>query len=112
MTFQPKEEMRAGVYNPRWGRIAARLDGSVIVHVRGGVYPVREPVVFTPQDSYPVTFRAHAGERPVLDGGTRITEWQSTEINCRKCCVINSSFTLSEPTNPFMTHAHIKNFKR
>ena len=57
--------LRRGLYNPRWGRAEARLDGVVTVHVQGGVYPVRAPVVFGPEDTYPVSFRARAGERPV-----------------------------------------------
>ena len=59
------------------------LDGPVTVWVRGGVYSLAEPLRFTPEDSWPVTFAAHGDERPILDGGRRITEWQTTKHNGR-----------------------------
>jgi len=79
--------LRGRLYNPRWGRADAWLDGPLTVHVRGGVYPVREPIVFGPDDSYPITFRACAGERPIVDGGTRITAWETTTVNGRSAWV-------------------------
>ncbi len=72
---------RGGHFNPSWGRADTPLDGAVTVHMRGGVYPVAAPVVFGPQDSYPITFRAWGDGEPILDGGVRITEWESTQVN-------------------------------
>ncbi len=77
--------LRSGVYNPRWGVIDGRLDGPVTVHVRGGVYAVAAPLAFTPEDSYPVTFRACGDERPVIDGGVRLSDWTETDIGGRTC---------------------------
>ena len=79
--------IRSGVYNPRWGAVEDRLDGAVTVHVAGGVFPVAEPIQFTPADSYPVTFRAVPGETPIVDGGTRITGWDETEFNGCACWI-------------------------
>jgi parallel beta-helix repeat protein len=53
--------------------------GSVVVYLRGGLYTLTRPIVFTPQDSgsaaAPVTYAAYAGERPVLSGGRAIKGW-------------------------------------
>ena len=53
---------------------AAELPVDVVL--RGGVYELREKIVFTPRDSgtaaSPVTYRSQPGERAVLSGGRRI----------------------------------------
>ncbi|TDN91538.1 right-handed parallel beta-helix repeat-containing protein [Microbacterium sp. BK668] len=50
------------------------------VVVRGGLYPVTETLAFDRRDSgnagERVVFRAAPGERPVLDGGVRISVWR------------------------------------
>lgn len=63
------------------------LAGPVTVYLRGGVYPITEPVVFGPQDSFPVSFKAFRGEKPIVDGGVRITGWEKQEINGRQAWV-------------------------
>ena len=59
------------------GLVRRGLDTPVTVIVHGGLYELGEPVVFTPADSgtetCPVTYRAAAGETPVISGGRRIT---------------------------------------
>jgi len=52
------------------------LKGPVAVWLRGGRYPVAEPIVISGEDAVPVTFAACPGETPVLDGGVRIAGWQ------------------------------------
>jgi hypothetical protein len=51
----------------------------VTVFLRGGVYRLREPMVFTPEDSgtagAPVTYTAYKSERPVVSGGRTISGW-------------------------------------
>jgi len=42
---------------------AARLTGAVTVWLRGGRYPLAEPLLFTPEDSAPVTFAAWPGDK-------------------------------------------------
>ena len=59
----------------------ARLTGAVTVWLRGGRYPLAEPLLFTPEDSAPVTFAAWPGETPVIDGGEPLTGWQATTLN-------------------------------
>ena len=53
---------------------------DVLVLVRGGVYHVDEPLLFSPEDSGreggAVTYAAYPGEQPVLSGGRRITGFQ------------------------------------
>ena len=53
------------------------------VHVRGGVYPLAEPLVLGPEDSgtkgCPVTYAAYREEVPLLDGGRCITGWRPAE---------------------------------
>jgi hypothetical protein len=52
------------------------LKGPVVVWLRGGRYAFAEPVTISADDAVPVTFAAYPGEKPVLDGGVRITDWQ------------------------------------
>jgi hypothetical protein len=62
---------------------SGELDGPLTVWVRGGVYPLAETLRFTPEDSWPVTFAAYRKERPILDGGRRITGWKAGTVNGR-----------------------------
>lgn len=63
----------------RQGRASGSLHGPVTVYFRGGTYPIRNAIVFTPEDSgteaVPITFAAYKGEAPVLSGGRTITGW-------------------------------------
>ena len=56
--------------------------GPIVVALRGGVYYLKEPVVFTPEDSgsaqAPVSYQAYGDEVPVLSGGREIGGWQVT----------------------------------
>lgn len=59
--------------------LANSADGDVIVHVRGGIYRVTEPIAFGPEDGgnehRSVTWAAHGDEQPLLSGGKSITNW-------------------------------------
>jgi hypothetical protein len=61
-------------------RQEGKLEGPVLVYVRGGEYALTEPVVFGPEDSGTaeahVTFAAYPGETPLLHGGVSITGWE------------------------------------
>ncbi len=50
------------------------------VVLRGGLYPLKKPLQFGPDDSgapnAPVTYAAYPRETPVLSGGERITGWR------------------------------------
>ena len=56
------------------------LNKPVTVTIRGGLYALSEPVIFTPEDSgtltCPITYAAYPGETPVFSGGRRITGWK------------------------------------
>lgn len=55
----------------------------VYVYLRGGLYQVNEPVVFTPEDSgndsVPITYMAYRDESPVISGGRIINGWTKGE---------------------------------
>lgn len=55
---------------------AGSWEGPTTVWIRGGRYDTSEPIAFTDADSAPVTYAAYPGERPVIDGGRRITGWR------------------------------------
>jgi hypothetical protein len=59
------------------------LAEPVQVIVAGGVYPLKETIVFEPQDSgtaaTPIMYRAADGTRPVLSGGRAITGFKRGE---------------------------------
>ncbi len=62
---------------------AGPLAEPVTVWLRGGVYPLVKPVVFTPADSgapgAPVTYASAPGEHAILSGGVRLTgTWTQT----------------------------------
>ena len=75
------------------------LKQPVRVTLRGGLYTLKQPIVFTPRDSgaapveghwhtvaapaRPVTYAAYPGETPVLSGGSRITGWKKEKLGTR-----------------------------
>ena len=60
-------------------QLKGRAPGSR-VFIRGGVYPLVEPLVLGPEDSgtkaCPITYTAYQDEVPLLDGGRGITGWK------------------------------------
>lgn len=59
--------------------------GPVTVQVRGGLYPLKEPLTFGSEDSSGIHFAAFPGETPVVDGGRKLEGWQTGEVNGRPC---------------------------
>jgi hypothetical protein len=59
------------------------FDRPVTVYLRGGRYLLREPIVFTPEDSgtekFYITYANFPGEEPVLSGGKVLKEWGTME---------------------------------
>ncbi|RPH89849.1 MAG: hypothetical protein EHM72_19825, partial [Calditrichaeota bacterium] len=55
----------------------------VTVYLRGGLYELNEPIVFTPEDSgtpqAPITYCAYEDESVILSGGKRIVGWQQVD---------------------------------
>src|SRR5262245_17762573 len=47
-------------------KASGELSGPVTVWLRGGEYALAAPIVFTPDDSGPITYAAYPGEQPVL----------------------------------------------
>jgi hypothetical protein len=60
----------------REGRRAGTLPAAVEVRLHGGRYRLSEPLVFTPEDSGSVTWKAAPGEAPVLSGAVPVTGWR------------------------------------
>lgn len=64
-----------------------RSDGAppvpVTVWVRGGLYSLASPLLFTAEDSgtesCPVTYQAVPGETPILSGGVVVTDWKKAD---------------------------------
>ncbi|MGC8805073.1 MAG: right-handed parallel beta-helix repeat-containing protein, partial [Candidatus Ratteibacteria bacterium] len=54
---------------------------SITVWIRGGRYHLSSPIIFTYQDSGPVTYRNFPGETVVLDCGVKISGWKKTQVN-------------------------------
>ena len=56
------------------------LHQRIEVQVRGGTYRLSEPLRLSGGDSgtarFPIIYTAYPGERPVLSGGRRVTEWE------------------------------------
>ncbi len=55
------------------------MTGDITVYLRGGLYPLTEPVQFNEADSgsngFHVVYRAYPGEEPVISGGVPVTGW-------------------------------------
>ncbi|MEK6794315.1 MAG: right-handed parallel beta-helix repeat-containing protein [Spirochaetota bacterium] len=55
---------------------------ETVIELRGGMYTVTKPIVFTPADSgtanAPVSYRSYKGERVVISGGMRMTGWKKS----------------------------------
>ena len=53
---------------------------SIIVNIKGGLYHLESPVVFTSEDSgsrdLPVVYKAADGERPIFTGSVELEKWQ------------------------------------
>ncbi len=51
-----------------------------MVALRGGVFQIERPLVFKPEDSgtesAPVVYQAYEGERPIVSGGARVSDWK------------------------------------
>ena len=67
------------------------LRRPVVVMIRGGVYYLDEPLVFTPEDSgtegCPVVYQAYPGETPVISGGRPLEGFRVEELGGRKVWV-------------------------
>jgi hypothetical protein len=61
----------------------------IIVWIRGGRYPISEPIVFDPRDSSQVTYSAYHGEQPIIDGGKQIKGWKAEKKGDKKVWVVD-----------------------
>ena len=55
------------------------MSGDIVVNLRGGNYPVAEPLEFAAADSgrngFNIVYRAYQNETPVISGGVSVTNW-------------------------------------
>ena len=77
-TMSLHEAMREAREWRRLNKVAA--DEPVRIQMKGGIYPLYEPVFIRPEDSgtesSPTIIEAFPGETPVLSCGLRITDWR------------------------------------
>ena len=62
-------------------RLLERSTGApIVIQIRGGIYFLSEPLVFTPDDSgspgAPILYTAYGDDTPILSGGRMIKGWQ------------------------------------
>ncbi len=78
--FATLERARKAVRERKQGRSA-----PVVVMLREGTYFLQAPLRFSKEDSgssnSPVIYQAYPGERPVISGGRRITNWSNPSGN-------------------------------
>ncbi|GIJ29319.1 hypothetical protein Vqi01_44810 [Micromonospora qiuiae] len=69
-------------------QVNANMTGDIYVYLRGGSYPVSSTIEFGPSDSgtngHRITYAAHPGETPVLEGGVQVTGWTQHSGNIWK----------------------------
>lgn len=65
--------------------ISQGLDGDKTVYIRGGTYNIIEPMEFDLRDSgtsqYSITYSGYPGEKVVIDGSKKITNWKLDRTN-------------------------------
>jgi hypothetical protein len=58
----------------------ATARGPIVVAVRGGIYYLKQPLVFTSEDSgtpeSPIVYQAWGNEKPIISGGVPLTNWR------------------------------------
>ncbi|WP_141208680.1 RICIN domain-containing protein [Streptomyces griseorubiginosus] len=68
--------------------VNGNMTGDINVLLRGGTYPVSSTINFTSADSgtngHHVVYSAYPGEKPVLDGGVRVSGWTQHSGNIWK----------------------------
>jgi hypothetical protein len=62
-------------------RRAGALTGPAEVRLHRGRYRLSRPLLFTPEDSGPVTWAAAPGETPVLSGAAPVTGWRVESLH-------------------------------
>jgi hypothetical protein len=59
--------------------ISQKMDGDIIVNLRGGNYPITSPINFSAADSgrngFRIIYQAYKKEIPVISGGVLVTNW-------------------------------------
>ena len=67
----------------RKAKAASMLSGGATVLVRGGIFFLKEPLSFGPEDSgtatSPISYTAFPGKAPVFSGGVPLKGWQVSE---------------------------------
>lgn len=67
------------------------LKEPLCVMVRGGKYYLKEPLELTAEDSgtqgSPITYSAYPGEKPVLSGGIKLTNWKPYKGKILQCAI-------------------------
>jgi hypothetical protein len=80
----PKATLAAALDTARSLRKSGQAGDGIAIYLRGGFYPLAEPVRVTSEDSgmdaqHPLLIAAYGNEKPVLSGGQRLIGWQKVE---------------------------------
>ncbi len=61
------------------------IDGDIIINLRGGIYNLETPLVFTAEDgggvNRTVIWRAYENEKPVIQSSQKVTHWSDKDGN-------------------------------
>ena len=86
---------------------------DIVVCLKGGNYYLDNTISFTPEDSgtngYNIVYKNYPGEKPILIGGQRITNWQHYSGNIYKTHVGSWRFYALMENGQFVTKAREPN---
>ncbi|MDO6746719.1 CBM35 domain-containing protein [Gilvimarinus sp. 1_MG-2023] len=75
--------------------VNADMEEDIYVYLRGGHYPLTQPLELQSVDSgrngYRVIYQAYEGEKPILNGATQVTGWSQHDGNIYKATLEHSS---------------------
>ena len=95
------------------------LNVAITVLLRGGTYFLKEPLVFTSEDSgtaeFPIIYKNYRNEKPVISGGHKITGWQKEgeiwKVNLPEVQNGNWYFHILKVQNHWAIRARYPNFE-
>jgi hypothetical protein len=94
-------------------KVSKSMTADIVVYLRQGQYPLKNTLVFGPEDSgtngFKVVYRAYQSEKPVISGSRVITGWTAHEKGIYKAKVAGSPFRQLYLGNQRLTRARTPN---